>query len=89
MADPDAEHVELQQPVVHSLAEFQIHEEVIDEAAAPGRNRTDQMAPREKAVLLLPWHHCRNCCQDVHYWNACGKETEEDEGIIRKCMVDL
>lgn len=70
LANPDAEHVELQQPIVDALAVLQVHEQMVDEAAAPRCNGTDQMTPRQKAIVFLPWHHCRHCCEDVDNWNA-------------------
>lgn len=38
LAHPDAHHVQLEQGVVDVLSLFDIHEKVVDEAAAPGRH---------------------------------------------------
>lgn len=43
LAHPDADHVELEQSVVDFLALLDVHEEMIDKAAAPGRHGAENV----------------------------------------------
>lgn len=54
LTHPNPEHIQLQQSIVKRLAPFQVHEKMIDEAAAPRRNRSKEMAPGEKFETVVP-----------------------------------
>ena len=48
LADPNAQHVQLQQPMVQLCPARVVHEQVVEEGAAPGRQRTQQVAHRQE-----------------------------------------
>lgn len=52
LTDPDAQHVQLKERVVDRLAPINVHEEVVEEAAAPWSHRADDVAPGQEAVVV-------------------------------------
>lgn len=52
LTDPDAQHVQFEERVVDRLAAIYVHEEVVQEAAAPWSHRTDDVAPGQEAVVV-------------------------------------
>lgn len=70
LADPDAQHVELQQALVGASAALGVHEQVVEKGAAPGRQGACQVTPRQegRARARLPREQFGHHCYYVDYW---------------------
>lgn len=95
LADPDAQHVQLQQPVVHGLAVRVVHEQVVQEGAAPRRQRAQQVAQRqEPGAAAAPRQQARQHHQYVHEGHSCNKENKiaflkiplSEAGVSTQCL---
>ncbi|KAI8044535.1 hypothetical protein M5D96_000704, partial [Drosophila gunungcola] len=65
LAHPDAHHVQLEQRVVDVLALLDVHEQMVDEASAPGGHRSEDVTERQKLVATVPGHQSRHNRKDV------------------------
>lgn len=70
LADPDAQHVQLEERVVDGFAAVHVHEEVVEEAAAPGRHGAQDVTPGEEAVVV-PHEFGRHRRQNIYNRDAC------------------
>lgn len=65
LADPDAQHVQLQERVVDRLASIHVHEEVVEKASAPRSHRAEDVAPRQEPVVI-PHQFGRHRRQNIY-----------------------
>lgn len=68
LADPNSQHIQLQQPMVELCPTRVVHEQVVEEGAAPGRQRTEEMTHGEEPRTrpAAPWQQSRQDQQYVH-----------------------
>lgn len=92
LADPYAKHIKLQKAVIEACAACMVHKEVVEEGAAPGRQRAQQMTHREEprrpataAPRQQAWQHYHH----VHQRHTCGQTIRYIAEILVLVEVSL
>lgn len=76
LANPDPQHIQLQEGVVDSLAPVHVHEQVVEEAAAPRSDRPHDVTPGQEPVII-PHQLGRDSRQNIYNRNSYGGDRSE------------